>query len=359
MKKIVFITDSLEDPRIQKRKLLMEANSFSVSIYGFMRGNLRNQSGNVPFKVIGDIGEQPYYKRLHTLYKGIRSVVKQYVGDKDVIYYLFGLQVAIIFKQLCKREYIYEEADLVHTYLNNNILRNWFEKKDISIISGSALSIFTSEGFINYHFSQYTPSKCIVVPNKLKPEIQSLKKVTKNHPYDPENIQFGFVGGVRFESTILFIEHVVKTYPQHVFHIYGIVDTKYDNRVKELSYYDNFKYHGPFKNPYDLPNIYSDIDFVLSTYDIKYENVRYAEPNKLYESIYFRTPIIVSEKTFLADRVNELGVGIAVDALQSSEIDKLINSLTIKKYNDLIIALNSIDQSTAVDSFMDLNTILN
>lgn len=231
-------------------------------------------------------------------------------------------------------------------------------KKDKKIISNSRLSIFTSEGFIQYHFLQQAVSKCIIIPNKLKPEIRLSQIIEKTHIYNPDNIQFGFVGGIRFESTIYFIEHVVKTYPQHIFHVYGTIDSKYDNRIQNLSKHDNFIYHGAFKNPEDLPSIYSTIDFVLSTYDIKYENVRYAEPNKLYEAIYFRTPIIVSDKTFLAEKVNRLGIGVTVNALNESEIDKLINTLTKKRYGDLIITLNSIDQSTAVDTFLDLSALL-
>ena len=37
-----------------------------------------------------------------------------------------------------------------------------------------------------------------------------------------------------------------------------------------------------------------DRDMVVATYDVTIENVRYAEPNKIYEAIFFETPIILS-----------------------------------------------------------------
>ena len=357
MKKIVFITDVLENPRISKRKKLLEANGYSVVIYGFKRGELKRCPNNLIYDEIGDIGNKPYVKRLGTLYKGIRGVLKKYREENNVIYYLFGLQIATVYSFLSNRKYIYEEADLVHTYFNNSNLKKWFEKKDRKIINNSLLTIFTSEGFVRYHFPK-AAAKCLVIPNKLKPEITSLNDIEKTHSYRPDSIQFGFVGGVRFDSTINFIDYVVKKYPQHNFHIYGIVDSKYSDRIKNLSTYDNFSFHGPFKNPNDLPFIYSNIDYVLSTYDVRYENVRYAEPNKLYESIYFRTPIIVSDNTFLSDKVNEYGIGMSVDALDNDEIDKLITSLTKQKYDNLINALESIDRSSAVDSIIDLTKFL-
>ena len=77
-----------------------------------------------------------------------------------------------------------------------------------------------------------------------------------------------------------------------------------------------------------MPEIYSQIDLVLSTYDVKYDNVRYAEPNKLYEAVYFETPIIVSKGTFLADKTLKLGIGYEVDPLNEKEVVEFVNGLT-------------------------------
>lgn len=358
MKKIIFISDSLEDPRIQKRLHMFESCGYEIKLFGFTRGANKLSSNKLSYEIIGDIGELPYYKRIIILFKGIKHALKQFREEKNIIFYLFGIQIAIVFQFLSDYPYIYEEADLVHTYLKKSLIKRWLEKKDKKIIISSKLSIFTSEGFIQYHFSNKKPSNCIVLPNKLKPIVQSLNFLGKDHSYNPDNIHFGFVGAVRFEATINFIEHIVRTYPQHVVHLYGIIHSNYLNRINALSKHNNFINHGAFKNPEDLPKVYSSIDFVLSTYDTKYENVRYAEPNKLYESIYFRTPIIVSDNTFLAYKVNKYGSGVSVDAFETEEIDKLIQSLTIDKYNKLIASLNLIDKSSAVDSTEGLEEIL-
>ena len=139
MGKFVLITDALEDPRVQKRKKLLEANGHTVSIYGFKRGELRVNSKDLADAVIGDIGDLPYFKRLRILHNGIKSVLEIYRQEETVTYYLFGLQVAIIYSLLCNRPYIYEEADLVHTYFNNPFLKKWFERQDKKIINNSLL----------------------------------------------------------------------------------------------------------------------------------------------------------------------------------------------------------------------------
>ena len=77
----------------------------------------------------------------------------------------------------------------------------------------------------------------------------------------------------------------------------------------------------------DLPDVYGSIDLVLATYDVKYENVKYAEPNKIYESIYFETPIIVSSGTFLAKKVKRLGIGYDVNAMNEEEVVAFVKNL--------------------------------
>lgn len=357
MNKIIFITDSIEDPRIDKRKKLFEANGFKIEIFAFIRVERPLNSDKLYYEKIGNIGTLPYHKRLYILYKGIKKVIKRYKNE-DVTFYLFGLQIATIYRFLSNNPYIYEEADLVHTNLKFTLLKKWFELIDKSIIKDSELTVFTSEGFIQYHFQTQSYNNCIVIGNKLMPQIQLLNSVPKSHKYNQDNIQFGFVGSVRYDSTFCFIEHVVKKYPEHIFHIFGIIAPKYDSRFKALNSYNNLKLHGSFKNPTELPNIYSKIDYVLSTYDIEIDNVKYLEPNKLYESIYFRTPIIVSENTFLATKVKKLGIGLAVNCLSKGNIDKLIKSLSSTKYNELLFSLNQLDKSFAVDSYIELTQYL-
>ena len=65
----------------------------------------------------------------------------------------------------------------------------------------------------------------------------------------------------------------------------------------------------------DLPRLYSKSRFVFSVYDSSQENVRLALPNKLYESILFNRPLIVSNNTHLAEIVFDYKIGFSVDSL--------------------------------------------
>ena len=116
---------------------------------------------------------------------------------------------------------------------------------------------------------------------------------------------------------------------------------------------DNVHFHGHFKNPDDLPLVYSQIDVVVSTYDVENVNVQYAEPNKLYESIYYRTPIIVSKGTFLAKQVERFHSGYAVDVSEDQNIVSLVHQIE-NEINDVKRQLMFIDRIVAVDSCEEL-----
>ena len=70
---------------------------------------------------------------------------------------------------------------------------------------------------------------------------------------------------------------------------------------------------------------------IYSVYDADMSNVRVALPNKLYESVYCRLPIIVAKNTYLEKVVNDWGVGIGVDHNSVEELRNAIIELKEKR----------------------------
>ena len=192
------------------------------------------------------------------------------------------------------------------------------------------------------------PKNAVVIANKLNQGILKLETIEKTVS---DKIRVGFVGKPRFKSVVAFAKVLCERYKNFEFHIYGGPILEEKDGFEALSRYGNYFYHGPFKNPDDLPEIYSKLDLVLSTYDIEFENVRYAEPNKLYEAIFFRTPIIVSEKTFLGDKVRKLGIGYCVNPLEEKEVEHLLSSITEDSISRLKSNCEKIDRDECVDCF--------
>lgn len=356
--KIVFILNSIQNQRCLKRIDEFIDHGYEVEAYGFSRKTVvHTYSNKFSVNIIGEFSNKSSYcERLFLMMKAISQLIKRY-RNCNVIWYCFGLDIMLLFRLLKRKSYyIYEESDLVHTYLPYHFLIWLFEKIDLYLIKKSLVSVFTSEGFVKYHFDNKPPVNAFVVTNRLNVNVLNFK-CEKKKKIDENHIDFAFVGGARFNSLLNFSNVLLEEFSNHSLHFYGEPTVSKKEKFYELKKYSNVYFHGPFKNPDDLVNIYQNIDIVISTYDVKYENVRYAEPNKLYEAIYFRTPIIVSQNTFLAEKVKQLNIGFTVDPLNRNSIIDLINNLTKDSIEDKIRSCELIPQYEAINvntAFFDM-----
>ncbi len=347
-KRIVFIISNIHLPRCVNRVKEFSQRGYEVEVYYFDRTIFSNQVGQleVPMHPLGELeaGSSSYLKRMPKQYAIIRSVVKKHSKD-NVIFYLFGFDMALIY-HFCfsKKPYIFEESDLRHTYFPD-ILKRILEIIDKRIIKKSLMTVFTSEGFCEYHFGTRTPENVVFIPNRLSPGIKKVD-LSPHKVYDGNKLSIGFVGSPRFKAVYNFINVFCSNFPKYEMHLFG--EPCLDGIEKIRGKYPNCYYHGSFTSPQDLPSIYSNIDLVLSTYDAEVENVRYAEPNKIYESMFFEVPIIVSKYTFLASKVDKLGIGYAIDATDDIEIVSFIKGLTESSVNEKIQNIKKIDKNTLI-----------
>lgn len=361
--KIVFIINIVSAQRCIKRIEEFVTYGYEVEVYGFSRKKeMHAKPKHFSVELIGEYDDAlPYFQRMPILKRGIQSVLNKHRHENDVVYYLFQLDVALAFKLLTlNRKYLFEESDIMHTYINNFLLRNTLEIIDKWIIKHSLLSIFTSEGFLLYHYGLKRPDNVYVITNRLNSEIVNIEKKEKHT--ESGKLRIGFVGSPRYDSIANFIKVACTNFPQYELHIYGEIKGRYKNNFEVLHQFPNCHFHGAFKNPDDLPSIYAEIDLVLSTYDTEYINVRYAEPNKLYEAIYFETPIIVSKDTFLSDKVKKLGIGYSVDPKSEKDIINLIKSIDRTSLEDKEKACRLIEKEKCInvndDFFNQLCNIL-
>lgn len=148
----------MSTPHSFKRINEFVANGYDVEIYGFTRNQEPPVKSVHDVKIIGDLRtELSYMKRIPIMIKGIKNVLQTHKRE-DVVYYLFQLDIALAFKMtFCNKRYIYEEPDLMHTYIKNKFIKGLLDIYDKYIIKKSLFAVFTSEGFIKYHFEGNIP----------------------------------------------------------------------------------------------------------------------------------------------------------------------------------------------------------
>lgn len=354
-RKIVFILSAAQNSHCKNRIEEFIDSGFNVEVYAFARSNQPLKEYKYKVNLLGEITNAKYSNRLSLYRKKLKDVLKNQ-NPKESIVYLFGLDLALAFLSITRNfDYIYEEADLTYTYIKNPILKNTLRILDKYIIRKSYRTVLTSDGFIKYHYKEDAPSNVFVIPNKLNPSVRDVNLLSKK-VFDKEKLVIGFVGAPRFNAIYNFIKTYCELYPQYEFHVFG---GPISDNFETLRKVPNCHLHGYFKNPVDLPEIYSKIDLVLSTYDAEFENVRYAEPNKIYEAIYFETPIIVSSNTFLAEKVTNLNIGYHLNAMSKQEIQHFIESLTKESIEEKIEHIKKIEKQDAIiNNSIFINSII-
>ena len=132
---IVFILTSSVNPNSIKRIDEFVERGYTVRAYGFKRDvDVPNASKYLDIEILGSFKNNlSYAKRLSIIRKGIKRVLKETEAEHR-LYYLIGLDIAMLYRLQSRQPYIFEEADLVHTNMKNSFVKNLYEKIDKSII---------------------------------------------------------------------------------------------------------------------------------------------------------------------------------------------------------------------------------
>lgn len=339
-KKILLLVSHCPDPLINKRLELLKKKYNLMLLY--------NKRGNENFMKIDEIEyvelslnfqNGKFFKRLFTLLK-LRKEVKQAIEKFNPEYiYAFRLDMLllVVYTGFKKKKIIYEVADLHDMVINNskNIIKLIIRKllylmeknacKYVNVLS------LTSEKFYDVYFKKIVPKeKMIFMPN-----IPDLKYFANYEKKKNKNFTIGFIGIVRYKEQMkMLIEASEKTNTKVLFA--GIAN---DDEIMNLAKTKKFvNYYGPYNYEKEIAKLYSKCDCIYSVYDTKFNNVKYALPNKLYESIYCELPILVSNGTYLSELVSKIGVGLSVESNSKDDLVDKINKLkTNKKNYDKII----------------------
>jgi glycosyltransferase involved in cell wall biosynthesis len=349
--KIVFIVMSLSQPRCIKRVSALAKSGYNCVVYGYNRGlyDVNKYPDSIELHELGTMHNGEVYANLKTIRKDVKQIIRD--NGTDCLYYCFGLLSLIFVFARKDIKYVYEISDIPYAYPKYDRIRFLIKALDKIIIRQSSLTVMTSGGFNNYF--KVKNGRIIIQPNKVSPILKNLDRSPRELTVC--RYKFAFIGSIRYNTVLRFAQIIGEVFPQHEFHFYGGAAKDRLSQVLALAEkYDNIKYHGLFKSPDDLISIYNAIDIVVACYDNSSQNERIAEPNKLYESICFCKPIVVSGETYLADRVKELGCGFVLENQSRDSIVRFIRQIEVSSVNDI----SNRDLSLSEDDFIDDMSIL-
>lgn len=135
----------------------------------------------------------------------------------------------------------------------------------------------------------------------------------------------GYFGVLRQKDQLRMLIEVAQSVGIHV----CFAGIEIDPQELEEEYVDarHVKWEGSFRKE-DLVRLYDGIDLVYSMYDADRENIRYALGNKMFEGIASARPVLVPKGTYMAEYVEKLGVGVAVDHRSRTNLEAVLGELS-------------------------------
>lgn len=141
--------------------------------------------------------------------------------------------------------------------------------------------------------------------------IEEIPSLTK----DKKVINIGFVGAIRyFDENVTLIKSLQNS--SYLLAYYGreAADCHLKDFCKNMNI-TNAKFFGEFKNE-EKPFLYKNIDMINSFYGNMKMEVQSLLPNRLYDALIFKKPIIATEGTYLAEVVRKYAIGFSLPGSQ-------------------------------------------
>lgn len=272
-----------------------------------------------------------------------RSINRLKRVDPDIIHCanLDMLLIARIYKMMYNKEVriAYEIGDLNKRTYNNSkkiikrLIKHFLVKTEGILTKSVDLLIISSQYFWDVYYNKFiSKEKTFLFPNA--PERELFKGISSKT--DGNTFTIGFIGRVRYSEQLKMLADVVdrinksKVDVNIKFLIAGVgpeSDT-ISEYVKDMNFVD---FYGAYNYDEEIADIYSSVDMVYSVYDAKYQNVKIAIPNRLYEAIVTEKPIIVAKETKLEDFVVNNGIGFAVDSHNPKDLLELLTNIVEDK----------------------------
>ncbi len=313
---IIAFHDREIEPYATMYEEIAKANNIDYDIFiwdRFNNGDLEVLENEYVFHKICTMGGKKL-KKIPALIS-FRNIVKKIIKMNEyekiiVLNTLPGVLLADLLLLRYENKYIYDIRD--YTYekykLYKLVVRQLIKKSNFTTISSLGFKSFLGNDcdlIINHNISNVA-SKCIHTTMK-----------------DRKTITIGFLGTIRYYKENITLINLMKNSDKYRLmyagRSYSGCDLPKYCKDKKIT---NVIFKGAFSNR-NKPDLYKNIDIINAIYGNKKIEVKTALPNKLYDAIVFKKPIIVSAGTYLSDIVTKFKLGISVDVFREDVKSKL------------------------------------
>ena len=337
---ILFFISHQPNPRFVKQINFL-ARKHTVTLVYFHRETLATLDDSIEKNVIRhNLGGVPNasepFKRIWVYIKAIREIRKVIANSQFNVTLVNNIDVIILYllagfkfgKKKHKPKLAIEISDLREFVFSDSFvskrmrsLENYLYKKYID------KHIVTSKKYYTYHFEKFFKKEVFILENKLL-SVEQKNDVSIQKKQGGKTV-IGIVGLLLRKDEYIKLFETYKDHPEIDIHIHG--KGHFQHVVEAYAAkHTNITYFGPYNTFTDAQRIYNSIDIIYLVYDIDQVslNNRLALPNKLYECMFYKVPLICSKETYLEEIVMDLGIGISINYKEPNAIQDAVNHLT-------------------------------
>lgn len=265
------------------------------------------------------------------------------------------LKIAEQYKRQAKQKVsiVYEVADLHRLLIDRpqnpakKAVQWYLRREDRRLEKNFQLLLLTSMKFYDAYFSKFVSrAKLLYMPNV--PDLSAFSSYHKKK--DHSLFTVGYIGSIRYKQQMRNLIDVAQSLNIRLL-IAGFECKPIE--IEPLCINNpNIEWIGRFDFNKQAATLYEKCDIMFSVYDADMQNVQVALPNKLYESVYCEIPLIVAKGTYLAQLVDDWGVGLTVDHKSKDELTDAL----IKLRSDQPLMTYIEQNCRQRKNFVDLNT---
>lgn len=321
--RVLYLAHDLDDAAIWRRVRMLRLGGAEVTLAGF-----RRRSGPLPEPalVLGQTQNAQMRQRIMAVahHRWRLGAILAHSPTPDVILCrnLEMLALAVPLKRRLVQQravkLVYEVLDIHRLMVGDGLAAKGLRKIEKRLCREIDRLVVSSPAFLREHFERYsqTDAPALLLENKVVFEDPTGFETPVPQPAK-EPFRIGWFGILRCPFSLSALDALTRARPgryQIILRGRPALDTLPDFHPTVQANPDLI-FEGPYAYPGDLAEIYGSVDlaWLVDRYDTG-SNSDWLLPNRLYESGLNAVPPIALKGTEIAARMDELGIGLVIDA---------------------------------------------
>ncbi|WP_051776810.1 glycosyl transferase family 1 [Pseudorhizobium pelagicum] len=356
---VLYLAHDLSDAAIRRRVLMLRQGGARVTVAGFQRAD--NRLADDPDLVtirLGQTSDGRLSQRAVAVAKAAATLRTRLTGiaAPDVIL-ARNLEMLVVAKRAARLfssrpAVVYECLDIHRLLLDDGLKGRAFRRAEAYFGRNAQLLITSSPAFINHYFARRSglALSTMLVENKVLELDDALPRARprRTPPAPGEPWRIGWFGALRCRKSLAIlidfaarmqggVEIVLRGRPAR---------REFDDFDGQVEAALHVVYHGPYRNPEDLADIYAQVHFVWAI-DFFEEglNSQWLLPNRLYEGALHGAVPIALAATETGRFLDSLDIGLTLASATADALQRQFQDMDDDRYTQLVTQLFATERS--------------